>query len=80
MFIYTKATMPTSFGQDYSFHMREPDRGMVSFNLCMEVLDWCTERFGPQSPLRSGARWDHGGYTFFFRDEADAFHFRMRWC
>lgn len=43
------------------------------------VREWCIERFG--DPDWQG-RWIGGtsADVFWFRDEADAFEFRMRWC
>lgn len=43
------------------------------------VHAWCWEQFGePSSNMHS--RWHAGMVTFWFRDESDAFQFKMRWC
>jgi hypothetical protein len=53
---------------------------------------WCLEHFGDRSMIgktwrrrekESQGRWgfidQHGGTTFVFRDDDDAFEFRIRW-
>ena len=57
MFDYKKAKKPTSFGQSYCFTMRDINPStMDSFNLCMEVIEWCTERFEKPSPSSTTSR------------------------
>jgi hypothetical protein len=43
-----------------------------------EVVAWCEGKFGPCGDY---ARWtsNHCGNTFWIREEADAFEFRIRW-
>lgn len=47
-----------------------------------QILEWCSEHFGPPGPKPLGSRWMMAGdgFFFYFRDEDDAFAFRMRWC
>lgn len=48
----------------------------------MAIHAWCSEKFGDEQPLRDGLgpRWMELDDIFMFRDEADAFEFRIRWC
>jgi hypothetical protein len=48
----------------------------------MAVHAWCSEKFGAEQPVREGftPRWIELADMFMFRDEADAFEFRIRWC
>jgi hypothetical protein len=41
-----------------------------------DAKDWCTEQFGQ---YRRG-RWSKKGELFYFRREADAMAFKLRWC
>lgn len=49
------------------------------------AFEWCMARFGGPEPItypeghRNDGRWQYGGSRFLFRDENDAFEFRMRW-
>jgi hypothetical protein len=43
------------------------------------VHAWCREQFGEGSAT-TRSRWHAGMVTFWFRDEADAFQFKLRWC
>ncbi len=74
MYTYQKASKPTSFGQDYSFTVREFKEATF-----IETYEWCVERFGNPNERMNG-RWDSSGGYFFFRDVEDAFQFRLRWC
>lgn len=53
--------------------------------LVSPAFSWCVERFGFPEPVtypeghRNDGRWQCGGARFLFRDENDAFEFRMRW-
>jgi hypothetical protein len=68
-----KAKTPTHWGQDYCFSSKVD----LPLEQIEEMQVWCRERFG--DPAHGGRYdWNHG--TFFFRDENDAFEFRMRWC
>lgn len=40
------------------------------------VLAWCFGEFTRQM----GKRWLGDGTIFWFRDDADAMHFKLRWC
>lgn len=47
-----------------------------------EIEVWCEEQFGDRRrPTVRGidGRWVKGSLTFYFRDEADAAAFRLRW-
>lgn len=40
---------------------------------------WCEDRF-PREDRTDRTRWYTHGWTIRFREENDAFEFRMRWC
>lgn len=42
----------------------------------VEVQAWCEREFGESL---DGSRWA-GRFFFWIRDEADAMHFKLRWC
>lgn len=39
-----------------------------------ELVEWCTERFGPMSPL-----WKQSHSDFWFQRENHAMEFKLRW-
>jgi hypothetical protein len=56
----------------------------VPFSHIAEMRRWCEEHFGEPFPTwrteRLRGRWENDwSRRFRFRDERDAFHFRMRW-
>lgn len=76
--------------------LRGPDKdghqfyaGPVNVRTCgfVEVHAWAGEQFGEgemsiDEGCHLGSRWcfHSGSGSFWFRDERDAFEFRMRWC
>jgi hypothetical protein len=66
-------TPDDEFGQPYRIMMR--DIAAVT-----PAYLWCVEHLDPPATVASGARWQTVGQSFWFRDERDAFQFRMRWC
>lgn len=53
----------------------------VDWSQYREVLEWCTEQFGPRPRVSDAwSRWfDNHGDRIFFRDEKDYVWFCMRW-
>jgi hypothetical protein len=51
-----------------------------------DTVEWCLEEFGimserwrhvsPDEVMTNNTRW----YNFYFRDQSDAFLFKVRWC
>lgn len=48
--------------------------------LTREAFFWCCEQFGEAGLRKMECRWTHMTGFFWFREEADAFAFKMRWC
>jgi hypothetical protein len=67
-------------GQIHLFQGPEIDADVESKRLA--ARDWSIERFGEPGPASLGARWNvsRNARFFWFRDEMDAFEFRLRWC
>lgn len=67
MYLMTVLEKPDRDGHQYFFACRTAYKRR-------ETVLWCFDKFG-----EPGARWSGQG-NFWFRDEADAFEFRLRWC
>lgn len=74
-FKFERYNKPDRLGYSYYFYVRTitPHR---------EVFEWCREQFGPECEPPRSSRWSSSvRYTnYWFRNHADAFAFRMRWC
>ncbi len=57
------------------------DRDEFSANEPLLIYDWTVEQFGPHTgPFSETVRWYYNYYgTYYFRDEADAMLFKLRW-
>lgn len=65
-------TPEDEFGQPYRIMIGDSTKVTIAYQ-------WCIEHFEP--PVSENhARWQTVGHSFWFRDERDAFQFRMRWC
>lgn len=73
MFRYVQGSKPDLDGHRYMFILLE----QVSIT---PMFQWCVEQFGLEPDEATGSRWYCIGGRIFFRDEIDAFQFRMRWC
>lgn len=85
--MYTMASFdqPDVDGHRYWFDINNVDAPAED---CLEVYNWVVERFGEReprydedgNPLRPRWMGDQGAGSFWFREDNDAFEFRMRWC
>jgi hypothetical protein len=47
------------------------------FTSVRPAFEWCGKQFGPVNPRNT--RWYYYNRVFFFRDQADAVMFALRW-
>lgn len=62
-------------GHNFAFRYQLPNDEKF-----IEAVVWCSEIFGIQDAAPVGSRWMSGNITIWFRDERDAFQFKLRWC
>lgn len=72
MFRYTKLVTPNLCGHRHRFILKT---GNIT-----PVLFWCDDNFGCPVQAMTGSRWYALSAIIYFRDDDDAFAFRMRWC
>lgn len=65
----------------YKFSRAKWYEADISWNHYREVMEWCTEQFGPRPKVSDAwSRWfDNHGDRVFFRDERDYNWFVLRW-
>lgn len=66
---------PDSAGHKFRFYQTPFAPDPVS-----EIAKWCLDSFGEPDTPNYYSRWTRFGTSFWFRDDVDAFAFRMRWC
>jgi hypothetical protein len=77
LYEFTDLEEPDPGGHRYRF---EPADDVREAEVDSDALHaWCTQEFGDRGGP-SGSRWYAGRVIFWFRDEQDAFVFRLRWC
>lgn len=86
--MYARVPVESSERQGRWIYMVNPDdcrrHGFIfegpvflsSYQWADEIAAWCRDKYG--TDLQRWSR--HGAWAFRFRDEADAFEFRLRWC
>jgi hypothetical protein len=68
---------PDAAGHRYRF---VPSSFQSHFDSETTITKWCRDSFGEPDIPNYYSRWTQIGRSFWFRDDADAFAFRMRWC